>query len=709
MGRLAVATEEMAPRYEVVVVGSGYGGAITASRMARAGRSVCLLERGAERRPGEYPDTELEMLEELQVDLPSCRQGSRTGMYDMRVNHDLNVFVGCGLGGTSLVNANVSLRPDSRVFDDSRWPKGLRDDFSSFLEVGFGRAAEMLKPRPYPEQTGPLPKLGALEKSAQKMGVEDSFYSPPINVSFEAGINHCGEEQGACTLCGNCVSGCNYRAKNTVLMNYLPDARSHGAEIFTNATVDSVERNGDGWIVHFNDLGSGREVFGAPDLFVAADVVVLAAGALGSTEILLRSQQKGLGLSDQVGKRFSGNGDVLGFAYNADEEVNGMGFGPRLRKDVVGPCIAGIIDLRDTEDLEKGMVIEDGAVPGGIDAFMPMMLATAAGCVGKDSDDGLDDLLREGGRVAESLVRGPRFGAVRNTQTFLVMSQDGGDGELRLQDDRVRVHWPGVGGKQVFTAVDEQLERASAALGATYVRDPLWTQLFDQALVTVHPLGGCPMGEDAKQGAVDHEGKVFTGKGAEVHPGLYVSDGSVIPRPLGVNPLFTISALAERCCALIAVEREWIIDYSLPSGPPPPAPPRPIGVEFTERMSGTVADGDFSFVLTISPDDVKAFVADPKHLASMSGTVTAPGISPDPLAVSEGAFNLFVADPAAPETRRMEYRMKLTAEDGRELWFHGYKLIHDDRGLDLWADTTTLHVTLFEGPGEAGPVDRPQP
>jgi cholesterol oxidase len=719
MARLATPIEQMADHYDVVVVGSGYGGGITASRMARAGRRVCLLERGSERRPGEYPDRELEMLEELQTDSELGRTGPRTGLYDLRVGEDLSVLLGCGLGGTSLVNANVSLQPDPRVFEDPAWPAELRADVRGRLDAGFARAEEMLRPQPYPEDAPPLAKLAALQRSARAMGEADSFYRPPINVTFEAGVNHVGEEQGACTNCGDCVSGCNYGAKNTTLMNYLPDARNHGAEIFTQTAVSSVERADGRWIVHFQALGSGRDAFDAPEDFVSADVVVLAAGALGSTEILLRSRNAGLPVSGQLGQRFSGNGDVLGFAYNADAPVDGIGFGTRLRRQAVGPCIAGIIDLRDTPRLESGMVIEEGAVPGGLDSFMPAMLAAATGLSGRDGDRGDEGAERE--RELESLLLGARHGAVRNTQTFLVMSHDGGDGELRLQDGRVRVHWPGVGEEAVFERVNERLRQASDALGATYVPDPVWTKVLGQSLITVHPLGGCPMGEDGGRGAVDHKGRVFAGDGGEVHEGLYVSDGAVVPRPLGVNPLFTISALAERCCELIAADRGWTIDYGLPSTPPPPPPPAPVGIEFTERMSGFVSalrDGDFAaaaqaaeqrdesfdFVLTIRAEDVERFVAEPEHAAPMTGTVTAPALSPDPLSVSEGTFNLFTLAPDREGTRTMEYRMRLTAEGGRELWFHGYKLVHDDPGFDLWADTTTLYVTLHDGASEAGPV-----
>ncbi len=724
MSRLSSPIESMDDHYDVVVVGSGYGGGIAASRMARAGRSVCLLERGAERQPGEYPDTEAEMLEALQVDSPDGHEGSRTGMYDIRFNDDLNVFLGCGLGGTSLVNANVSLRPDERVFDDRRWPEEVRADLDKGVAAGYDRAKEMLRPQPYPDGAPHLRKLEALEQSAQTMNGGGHFYRPPINVTFEDGVNHVGEEQLECVLCGDCVSGCNHRAKNTVLMNYLPDARNNGAQIFTRVAVKSLERADDKWAVHYQTLETGREAFDAPTAFVTGDVVVLAAGALGSTEILLRSKEAGLAVSDQVGKRFSGNGDVLGFAYNADQAIDGIGFGEHSPKgrEPVGPCITGIIDLRDRPSVDDGMVIEEGSIPGGLAGFMPALLAAAAGVAGSDTDPGVIDALKEAEREAASLLLGAYHGAVRNTQTFLVMTHDGGDGELRLEEDRVRIHWPGVGEKQIFAEVDEKLREASRALGATYVRDPLWTKLLHNSLITVHPLGGCPMGADAEGGAVDHKGRVFSAKaGTEVHDGLYVSDGAVVPLPLGVNPLFTISALAERSCELMAADRGWTIDYALPSTPPPPAPPTPVGIEFTERMSGFVSTkvGDdyekgakaaeaageaLDFVLTIHASDMESFVADAEHEARMAGTVSAPGLSPKPLAVSEGRFNLFTEDPDRVATRIMRYRMKLSTEEGREYWFHGFKEIHDDRGFDLWSDTTTLYVTLRDGPDEKSPA-----
>src|SRR5450755_2912772 len=149
MPQLSSPLDEIKDHYTVLVVGSGYGGGIAASRLARAGQQVCILERGREFQSGEYPDTEAEALAEMQAELPSGHTGSRMGLYDFHVNPDVNVFVGCGLGGTSLINGNIALRAEPRVFDDVRWPQALRDDLGS-MEDGYQRAEEMLRPEPYP-------------------------------------------------------------------------------------------------------------------------------------------------------------------------------------------------------------------------------------------------------------------------------------------------------------------------------------------------------------------------------------------------------------------------------------------------------------------------------------------------------------------------------------------------------------------------------
>lgn len=730
MQRLSSPVSEMDDHYTVVVIGSGYGGGIAASRLARAGQDVCLLERGEEMHPGEYPETEEEGLEEMQFDTPDGHLGSRTGLYDFTVDEGQNVLVGCGLGGTSLINANVALRATPEVWEDERWPEELRGG-DRLIEEGYERAEAMLEPTPYPEDEPDLAKLDALEASADALGDGDEFYRPPINVTFEDGENAAGVRQRACVGCGDCVSGCNYWAKNTVLMNYLPDAHRHGAEIFTRCEVRWLEREGDRWVVRFRTLEQGREAFDAPEQFVAADVVVVAAGTLGSTEILLRSRERGLALSDRLGERFSGNGDVLAFGYDCDRPIHGVGWGRSRPEDhpQVGPCITGIIDRRDVDPFDRRFVVEEGVIPGALGPTLPAALGGLSDLLGREpegEDESLIDRLRDAGREAESLVRGPYHGAVDRTQTYLVMSHDGALGRIRLEDDRVRVDWPEVGREPVFRRVNDYLDRATEPLGGTFLKNPIWSDLLGDSVISVHPLGGCAMGDDAGSGVVDHRGRVFRGdRGEEVHDGLYVTDGSVVPLSLAVNPLLTISAISERAMALLAEERGWAIDYA--SDPPTPAPDPEAGsdapgLRFTETMKGwfstgvtdedweaareraEAADSPMRFTLTISTDDLDALIDEPEHRARLSGTVSCAALSAEPMDAHDGVFNLFVKDPEGVNVRKMIYRMRLATAEGEDYFFHGFKEITDAGLEEAWPQTTTLYVTVHEGPDDDGPV-----
>jgi cholesterol oxidase len=743
--RLSRSLSLISPSYDVVIVGSGYGGSIMASRLARAGKRVCLLERGREIVPGEYPDTEKAAASEMQVDLEGSHVGSRTAMFDLRRNDDISVLLGCGLGGTSLINANVSLPAENAVFDDPAWPAELRGSAGAeSLMPYYERARAMLKPKTYPEGTVGYPELLKViaNRQAGKALGEDVNLTP-INVNFESfadGRNHVGVEQPPCTNCGDCCSGCNYGSKNTVLMNYLPDAYNHGAEIYTEAAVRHVRKqpDSDRWIVYFAPIELGRERFSAPPMFVTADVVVLSAGALGSTELLMRSAKHGLPVSTKLGSQFTGNGDVLGFAYNCSDPINGVGAGngkPDLEQPP-GPCITSVIDARNKPHLDDGMVIEEGVIPGALDDVLSVALHAGEAFVGQDtgSRPGIRSWLAAKWRKIKdffaSLVgSGAYVGAVRHTQTMLVMAHDGSDGQMKLKDDKLRIDWPGVGDREEIKTVNQRLYDVAAALKGTFIRNPVWSKAFGRELVTVHPLGGCCMGDQAASGVVNHCGGVFTGEGATTHSGLYVADGAIVPRSLGVNPLLTISALAERNAELIAAERGWTIDDSENRPDAAPGVEYCPGVRFTESMAGFVTpelDADtnaeqldvyraaekrgrdagtaFRFILTVDGNEIDRFIEDPKHESGIFGTVSCSLLSAQPLVATQGQFNLFASDPDRVETREMLYAMTLTAIDGEQHYFEGFKRIHDDRGFDVWSDTTTLYVTIYQGTDNSGSV-----
>lgn len=697
-------------RYDAIVVGSGYGGGVAASRLARMGLRVAVLERGEEHLPGDFPDTAIEATRAFQATSRLGHFGSRTGLFDLHVGDDISVLVGCGLGGTSLINANVSLPPVPKVFDDPVWPEVFREEVESgALKAGFDRAYEMLQPAEYPDDWPELAKFNGLKTSGEALG--QPAKKLPINVTFESGANVAGVFQPACNLCGDCCSGCNVGAKNTTPMNYLADAVAHGCKVFCGLFVDHISKveNAEArWHVACRVENAKRDRLGDDLIHIHADTVVLGAGSLGSTGILLRSRGEGLSLSGTLGSRFSGNGDVLGFGYNNDAPMNGIGMGNdamaydhlKSPRAPVGPTIVGGIDLRGQDDLSDDMIIEEGAIPGGLSALLPSIMAATAAALGDDTDEG--DWASEKLRQLSSLVRGSYHGAVAHTQTYLVMSHDGSDGRLGLDGERLVIDWPDVGHRPQFETVADKLHQATAANGGTFVPNPVWTERMDKSLITVHPLGGCPMGENAETGVVDADCKVYAADGS-FHEGLYVCDGAVLPRSVGVNPLLTITAVAERAMMQFANECGLLLDTDRPTPPLPDAHSKELGLRFTEKMGGQLkllsdnSKFDCHFVATVTMMPVDPFFADRQEEAEMLATVQASAISDAPLTAVDGRFRLFSQHPEIADARAMEYWLPLVADDGREYLLVGQKTIRDDPGFDIWADTTTLATRVFEG------------
>ncbi|MGD9500958.1 MAG: GMC family oxidoreductase [Methyloceanibacter sp.] len=524
--------------YDVVVVGSGYGGGVAASRLARAGQSVCVIEKGKEFATGAFPSRLPEIRRELQLNGARLKSGSPTGLFDFRLGADIHVLVGCGLGGGSLINAGVALKPDARVFADAAWPRDVTGD--GLLELGFARAAAMLRPQAY-RAAASLTKYRALEAASAAFGVPP--VAAPVVVSFEDVVNPAGIAQPACTLCGDCCSGCNVGAKNTVAMTYLPDAKAHGAEIFTELGVTHIAKRDGGWRVHFAP-SDDREPSPA---FVDAKTVVLAAGTLGSTEILLRSREQGLRLSDRLGERFSANGDIIAFALGGRERVNAVGVGhpPKFVGEAIGACVAGQIELADGEALDRSMILQEGVMPSALAPLLPVFFIAGGRILG----------------AAQSLIKGVYHGPLSHLHTFFVVSHDDAAGRIVLNEGHAEVRWPRVGDQPVYARVDDALTRAAAAVGARYIKSPLAATSVGIKPATAHPLGGCFMGEGAESGVVNHKCQVFDGEeGGRVHAGLYVCDGAVIPRSIGVNPLLTITALAERAMVHLARDRNLGFD-----------------------------------------------------------------------------------------------------------------------------------------------------
>jgi cholesterol oxidase len=449
---------------------------------------------------------------------------------------------------------------------------------------------------------------------------------------------------------------------------------------------------------------------------------------------------------------------VLAFAYDIDEPVNGVGSGRRLPSagSNVGPTITGKVELKDHRG--RPMLLEEGAVPGSLAPLLRPALAVAAAASARAH--GADGPTRARlWRDAVSTALLPHRGPMDRTLTYLVMGVDDDAGELRLERDRLRIDWSGTGTSASFHRANDHLRVAASALGGTFLRDPMAGAPFGRSLVTVHPLGGAVMGDDAEHGVVDDIGRVFQGtNGTNRHAGLFVLDGSIVPRPLGINPLLTISALAERACAAIVAGPRPGAGARRSARPAQPGQPAqaahsrsvrgalPVrtaaplpGLVFTEAMSGpmstrAVADrpeqegsetgperqaaceagaagadaletSTVGFVLTVSFDDLNVLLRDPAHPGRLSGTVTAPALAPEPLVVGEGSFGLFVPDPERAGGSLMRYRMILLAADGTRFRFDGFKVLGRRSVLRTWPDTTALYTTIRDAAGGLGSDD----
>lgn len=544
---LANSWDERRPNsYDVVVVGSGYGGAITAARLANAPfnprLSVCIVERGQEWPIGNFPDS----LGDL-VANSYHQELNPLGLYEFDAFRDIAVIKGSGLGGTSLVNANVAIRPEPDMF--VTWPSALNrvaqigEGLPDSLWNYYKKAEDMLAVSAHPMASS-LKKFQALQKRAAQLG--QSVETLPLAVNFLKDEEiYKGIHRHKCIDCGDCVSGCNVGAKNTLYMNYLPLAKSGGAQILTQTEVNHVESHPDGWalhVTHREDPSSSEEAT------ILAKVVVLAGGALGSPKMLLRSQQNGLSSAPALGQHFSGNGDFFALAYNSNQITDIVGWGNHKDDDPIakvvraGPSIVGLVRYNEKAPPAQRFVIEDLSIPRAYRDAAAAAFGLLQGEVVGNQDPGAAQERQDrdfGGADSK--------GALNSTMLYLCMAQDNSGGTMSLDAfGNLQILWPSAGGEAIFQQINNECRAHAAALGSLFIENPIWKVSPWQTLITAHPLGGCSMGEDGNDGAVDHLGRVFRGAGTEVHPGLYVADGSIVRGALGVNPFLTISALSER-------------------------------------------------------------------------------------------------------------------------------------------------------------------
>ena len=542
--------------FDVIVVGSGFGGSVMACRLAQAGLDVCLLERGKAYGPGDFARSPYDVSRNFWD--PS---EGRQGLFDIWSFSSIKAVVSSGLGGGSLIYANVLLRKPREWFVTETMPGGevehwpiCYDDLVPHYEA----AEDMLGAQRYPLDRAPYDrtlKTHALRDSAARLGL--AFELPPLAVTFanrgrdpvpgeqipDGDVpNLHGRPRSTCRLVGECDLGCNSGAKNSLDHTYLSVAQHAGADIRVRSEVRTLSPVDGGWAVdvveHLQDNEDRRIATSQlPSYRLTSRRLVLSAGTLGTTFLLLKNRAALPRLSPMLGARFCGNGDYLGFAMRARRK----GGGPHLLDPSRGPVITGSVRVPDTADggNGRGLLVQDAGYPEFVNWIvqegLPSQLFRLVRFV-------LDRGVARLAHAPRTSIGGSLSGLLSGVLTasslpLLGMGRDVPDGWMRLRGGALDVDWRATASRGYFHRVDATMRELSHAFGARYV-NPLW---WLNLLVTVHPLGGCPMGEDASNGVVDTYGRVFGYEG-----GLYVADGSVMPGPVGANPSLTIAAVAER-------------------------------------------------------------------------------------------------------------------------------------------------------------------
>ena len=577
--------------FDALIVGSGFGGSVMAWRLAEAGLRVCVLERGKVYPPGSFPRSPYDMRRNFW----DPGQGLH-GLFDLWSFRGLGGVVSSGLGGGSLIYANVLLRKEEQTFmrEDPRqggyeyWPVTRED-----LEPHYDAVEKMIGPQRYPFAHEPYQhtaKTIAMRLAAERMGRGEDWQLPPLAVTFanpgEAPVpgepirepfpNLHGRTRQTCRLCGECDIGCNYGSKNTMDYTYLSAAKRLGAEIRVRCEVKDFWPEDGGYVVSYLDHSGAREgeppevpLELLPRTVVSADKLILAAGTFGTTYLLLKNRERLPGLSEQLGTRFSENGDLLGFLHKCTKGKKGRRE-PRLLEGGRGPVITSALHFRDAAEggTGRGYYIEDAGYPEFINWLYEGSNQLA--------------LLRRFARLGKRLVKGwlgwnqdtdvsaEIAGALgdcvgsASSLPLLAMGRDLADGHMKLNSDgMLDIDWRMGHSASYFKRVRQTMAEIADVLGGKLVQNPL-SHL--SRVITVHPIGGCPMGRTAAEGVVDSYGEVFH------HPGLYVADGSVMPGPIGPNPSLTIAALANRFA-------EHLIERSRRPSPPlsresswPPSP-----------------------------------------------------------------------------------------------------------------------------------------
>ncbi|MCC5031753.1 GMC family oxidoreductase [Streptomyces sp. WAC 00631] len=534
--------------YDVIVVGSGFGGSVSALRLTEKGYRVGVLEAGRRFTRDSLPKTSW--------DLKNFLWAPALGLYGLQRIHLLDnvmILAGAGVGGGSLNYANTLYVPPRPFFEDRQW--GHITDWQEELKPYYEQAQRMLGVRLNPTTT---PSDVHLRAAAEKMGVGDTFHHAPVGVFFGDGkdadgqtlaepgaevpdpyFGGAGPDRKACTECGECMTGCRHGAKNTLNENYLHLAEKAGAVVHPMTSVTAVTEDGDGgYAVSTVPTDKRRKLRKKPKVLRARQVVI-AAGTYGTQTLLHTMRDQGLlpRVSDRLGELTRTNSEALvGSMTSPARYRKKYGKEPDFTK---GVAITSSIHPDENTHIEpvrygKGSnamgLMTTLQVPHG--SRLPTALAHALHCLRHPVL-----LLRSlsNRRWSERTIIGLVMQSLDNSLTTYRKTKGPGKGLLTARQGHGAPN-------PVFLPEGAEAARHIAedinGFPGTNIGEVMGTPL------TAHFLGGCPIGEDADHGVIDPYHRLYG------HPGIHVVDGSAVSANLGVNPSLTITAQAERAMSL---------------------------------------------------------------------------------------------------------------------------------------------------------------